>query len=194
MKRYFLIDLENIGRTFIDGIETLTLEDTLIICHNKAIAENIPQDISAKLRQSKATVKMLFIDNTVKNAMDFCLCTQLGYLLAENGSSAKYYIVSKDKGFDIAMDFTRSINSRAEIKRVSSLRAQIEEDKLYKEERLKLEELLAGHNKKVINITQRCLDSCSTCFAFHNMLQKKLHPQEFRTVYAKVKHLYPMPQ
>lgn len=190
MKRFYLIDLENVGRTFLEGINKLTVEDTIIVCHNKVLADTIHPDIKDRLKLTKATVKQLTIDNTKKNAMDFCLCTQLGFLLAENGNCAKYYIVSKDRGFDVVKDFVKSINSKAEVKRIISLKSDFDEEENYNKEKQQLEELLVGHNPKVIKITRRCMDNSKTCFEFHNTLQKNLYPNEFADVYKKVKHLF----
>lgn len=193
MKRYYLIDLENVGRTFLEGIDKLTPEDVLVVCHNKVLGDRIPMDIESKLKCSRAIVKYLVIENSFKNAMDFCLCTQLGYLVAENGHHAKYFIVSNDKGFDTATDFARSLNSNITVRRISSLKADFEEEREQEEIKQTIHELLKGHHKKVISMTIKCFNQCDTCFAFHNMLQKHLNREEFVAVYNKVKHLYPIP-
>jgi len=76
MKRYYLIDLENVGQNFTEGIDKLTCEDTLIVCHNKVFGETVPRNVETALTKTRANIKMLTIDNDAKNAMDFCLCIQ----------------------------------------------------------------------------------------------------------------------
>ena len=44
-----------------------------------------------------------------KNALDFQLATQLGYLIA-NKSADRYFIVSKDKGFEILSGYWKTRN------------------------------------------------------------------------------------
>ena len=188
MKRYFIIDLENIGKHFTEGIEDLTMEDTLIICHNRVVG-NLSKDIQDKLYHTKATVKMLEIFNHTKNAMDFCLCTQLGFLIAENSNKAKYYIVSNDKGFETAMDFAKSLNGNVTVKRITSLKAEQESVMYQEEEKRILTNLLPEYNKKAIGIAQRCLDNAKSVADYHNLLQKNLYDSQVRDIYLKTRHL-----
>lgn len=188
MKRYFIIDLENIGKHFTEGIEDLTMEDTLIICHNRVVG-HLSKDIQDKLYHTKATVKMLEIFNHTKNAMDFCLCTQLGFLIAENSNKAKYYIVSNDKGFETAMDFAKSLNGNVTVKRITSLKAEQESVMYQEEEKRILTNLLPEYNKKAIGIAQRCLDNAKSVADYHNLLQKNLYDSQVRDIYLKTRHL-----
>lgn len=189
MKRYFIIDLENVGKHFTEGIEALTMEDTLIVCHNRVVG-HLSKEIQDKLYHTKATVKMLEIYNHTKNAMDFCLCTQLGYLISEEGNKAKYYIVSNDKGFEASMDFVKSLNSNVTVKRITSLKAEQESIMYQEEEKRMLVSLLPEYNKKAVGIAQRCLDNAKSMADYHNLLQKNLYESQVRDIYLKTKHLF----
>ena len=49
------------------------------------------------------------MEQVTKNALDFQLATQLGFLIA-NKSAEQYFIVSKDKGFEILSGYWKSRN------------------------------------------------------------------------------------
>jgi len=189
MKRYFLIDLENVGHTFLDGIEKLTVNDTIIICHNLRFGRDIATTIEARLSQTRAIVKRLYINNREKNAMDFCLCVKLGQLIAENGSSAKYYLISNDKGFDIASDYAKNMTENIHIKRVESLKVEFTEEQSREKTKEQLTEILSTYNKKVVNITRNCLAEAKNREEFHNLLQKRLQERHCREIYQKTKSL-----
>lgn len=191
MKRFFLIDLENVGHTFLGGIDKLSVEDTLVICHNMTHGKNISPSITSKLHNTKATIRQINILNRGKNAMDFALSTQLGLLIAENGNKAQYFIVSHDKGFDASLEFATTLDSNITVRRIGSIEEEV--CKEIKEQELKdtLNQLLKGYNKGLVKITRQCILNSKDCRQFHNLLQKKLYAKDFHDVYVKVRHLLP---
>jgi len=188
MKSFYLIDLENVGRQFLPGIDELTIEDTIVVCHNKAMGP-MSDEISKGLYHTKATVKIVNIFNHGKNAMDFCICTQLGYFIAEYGGTAKYYIVSNDKGYEAAIDFAKSLDQNVSVKLVGSLKVMQSELRGQQEEREILEDLLPDCTHKELAAVQRCLANTKTKEKFHCALQKELYPERAKEIYHHVKHL-----
>lgn len=57
--------------------------------------------------------------NQVKNGLDFIIDAELGYYIRCYGKKCNYYIVSKDKGFDIVIDFYKSRSYK--IERISAI-------------------------------------------------------------------------
>ncbi len=191
MKRYFLIDLENVGHTFLGGIDKLTVEDTLVIFHNMTHGKNISPSIISKLDNTKAKIQQINILNREKNAMDFTICTQLGFLIAKEGTKAQYFIVSMDKGYDAALEYITNLNKNIKVQRVKSIDDELSQDIREQELRNTLNQLLQGYNKKLVKITRQCILNSKDCKQFHNLLQQRLYPNEFHDVYVKVRHLLP---
>lgn len=190
MKRFFLIDLENVGATFTKGIDKLTIHDTLIICHNITIKNSFKEMLEKELGATKATVKKLEIANISKNAMDFELMIQLGYLLREYGSSAQYYIVSNDTGFDVAADFPKHYDAlkNVQVRRIISLEANFAEEERMRNLEEEIAALLPDYPKKVIKIVRTAIDSSRTTVQLNNFLQKHLY-HDYQDIFPKVKHL-----
>lgn len=190
MKRFFLIDLENVGSTFTKGIDKLTIADTLIICHNMTIKNSFKETIERELLNTKAMVKRLEIANVSKNAMDFELMIQLGYLMREHGSSAQYYIVSNDTGFDVAADFPKHHEEikNVQVRRIISLEANFSEEERIKALEDEIAAILPDYPKKVVKIVRTGLDNSRTTVQLNNFLQKHLF-HDFQDIFPKVKHL-----
>jgi len=187
MKRFFLIDVENVGKSFLQGIEKLKISDVLIVYHNQIARSEFSQTILAGLQKTKAVVKKFYIENASKNAMDFQIMMQLGYLMAQNGSSAEYYIVSNDRGFDVAT-FTTNNNIHAKVRRIVNLEANFEEEERIQQMKDVLKRLLPEYSKNVIKTVQQGIDASKNTNDLHNFLQSHLR-RDFTNIYPRVKYL-----
>lgn len=96
---YYLVDFENVKKDGLDGVHLLNSEDKVCIFYSKN-ADSITFDQHRRIMESKADIELCKVEVGSKNALDFQLATQLGFLVA-NKAAAQYYIVSKDKGFEI---------------------------------------------------------------------------------------------
>ncbi len=105
---YYLVDFENVKKDGLDGIHKLGEGDMVCIFYSKN-ADSITFDQHRRIMESKAEIDFCKVDVGSKNALDFQLATQLGYLIA-NKSADTYYIVSKDKGFEILSGYWKSRN------------------------------------------------------------------------------------
>ena len=103
---YYLVDFENVKKDGLDGVHLLHPEDKVCIFYSKN-ADSITFDQHRRIMESKADIELCKVEVGSKNALDFQLATQLGFLIA-NKAAAQYYIVSKDKGFEILSGYWKS--------------------------------------------------------------------------------------
>lgn len=106
MKSFYLVDFENVKKDGLDGIHKLGEEDKVCILYSKN-ADSITFEQHKRIMESKAEIELCKVDVGSKNALDFQLATQLGFLIA-NKAADSYYIVSKDKGFEILSGYWKS--------------------------------------------------------------------------------------
>lgn len=99
----FLIDYENVGVPGLDGLTKLNENDIIYIFYSEN-ADRLTFGLHKRLSESKAQIVYMKIGVGSKNALDFQLASFLGYLIAEKPES-KFYIVSKDKGFECLSTF-----------------------------------------------------------------------------------------
>ena len=193
MKRYFLIDLENVGKWAFDGssreiLKKVTIEDFFVLCANKMHGNgSIPGELLSALACAGANFRVIEIANVGKNAMDFCLASQLGYLISQDGNSAEYWIVSNDRGFEACVEFGRSMGVKVGI--TPSFNICEQRKATQEEERAVLRDLLSDLNPKVAVITHRCMVAAKSLEDYHNRLQKELHEGQATKVYRVTKHL-----
>lgn len=126
---YWLLDYENTHKQGLHGIENLKSNDIVYIFYSNAT--NIPE-FDHKIIP-KCTIILKPTENRTKNALDFQLSSQLGYLIHENINAhyeSKYVIVSKDKGYNALQSFWKDIanisyaddlNANAEIEAIQSI-------------------------------------------------------------------------
>ena len=103
---YYLVDFENVKKDGLDGIHRLGEDDKVCIFYSKN-ADSITFDQHRRIIESKAAIEFCKVEVGSKNALDFQLATQLGYLIA-NQTADTYYIVSKDKGFEILSGYWKN--------------------------------------------------------------------------------------
>jgi hypothetical protein len=123
---YYLVDYENIGTEGLKNLNRLNTGDSIVLfysdkCRNISL-EVIDHIIKLKLQYSCFKVK-----NGTKNALDFHLCTYLGYLIKQSGSESSYYIVSRDKGYDCLTDYGKELG--AEVQRIDLSVEEVHESK-----------------------------------------------------------------
>ena len=109
MKKFmsvFLIDYENVSASGLDGLETRTQDDIVYIFYTEN-ADRLTFSAHQRLLACSAQVRYFKADTGTKNALDFQLVTYLGYLIHSDRES-RYYIISKDNGFDSVLSFWKS--------------------------------------------------------------------------------------
>ena len=123
---YFLVDYENVHADGLRGIASLSERDKVIIFYSEN-AETMTFGLHRRLGESKADVSYQKVSVGGKNALDFQLCTYLGYLIAKNEQSGEvpyidldyyytgeeygkqpgdtYYIVSGDQDYAVIVGY-----------------------------------------------------------------------------------------
>ena len=103
MKRMFLIDYENVTRSGLEGVESLTSVDTVVVFYNST--STIPIDLLVKINKSEASFDWIGLKIPGLNALDLQLTTFLGETISKVRLEDDYtvFIVSKDNGYDSAI-------------------------------------------------------------------------------------------
>ncbi len=100
--RIFFIDYENTGWTGLTGIENLTPSDSVFIFHN-GNGGALPFEAITILANCKAHIETRHVTVGTKNALDFQLSSELGFILGsakrEEREQGTYFVISKDNGF-----------------------------------------------------------------------------------------------
>jgi len=193
MKRYFLVDIENVGSSALsatdrESLKKITTEDFFVLCSNRLHGNGtVPSELDATLTAAGASFRIIEIGNVGKNAMDFCLASQLGYLIAEEGKGAEYWIVSNDRGFESCIEFGKAFGVKVGLTPSFSVCEQRKASQV--EEREILKSLLPEYSPKAIALTQKCLVAAKSKEDYHNRLQKALYESQTRDVYLKTKHM-----
>ena len=95
-KRHFLVDFENVGLPGLEGAQTLTDRDYVWLFSTK----NAARIDTATLARFNATNLKTHEVPPKKQSVDMHLVSWLGFLIAQNGASAYYTIVSNDTDYD----------------------------------------------------------------------------------------------
>lgn len=99
MANYY-IDYENVHNEGLKGIEKLGPADKLSLFYSNK-ADTLKIDIVCQLLECQASISFHKIVNGIENALDFQLITAL---MCNYTPDADYYIISRDKGYDAAID------------------------------------------------------------------------------------------
>lgn len=120
---YFLIDYENVNVAGFDGVSNLTESDYVIVFYSEN-ADTLTFGLHRRINESKANFQFQKVVVKEKNALDFQLCTYLGFLISDTmtydeGEKNFYYIVSNDKGYSVLPEYMKKFG--ANVKIVSNL-------------------------------------------------------------------------
>jgi hypothetical protein len=141
----YLIDYENVNEAGLEGIASLSDEDTVYIFYNSQITKTIPFVRGIEMVKTNAQIEFIQTNKSGKNYLDFQLSTYLGYLVG-SGKKGVVFIISKDAGFDSIVDFWkgRSIN----ICRQESISRNKQKAPVKAEPAKKTESVVADGNKQ----------------------------------------------
>lgn len=98
-----LVDYENVSATDgLKGAEYLEEKDTLIIFYSQC-CEKIRAEYIEQIENSKCKFSTYKLVRTGKNALDFYIAAECGFL--SSGGETQIGIISRDKGFSAVSDF-----------------------------------------------------------------------------------------
>ena len=119
---YYLVDYKNVNVSGLNGVSELTENDLVIIFYSEN-AETLTFDMHRKIIESKANIKFQKVLLKEKNALDFQLCSYLGFLIrdtmTEENLGNNYFIVSNDNGYAVLLDYWKKFG--IDLKIVSNL-------------------------------------------------------------------------
>lgn len=128
MKRYFLVDFENVSDSGLQGYFDLKPEDAVLIFYTQR-ANKINIDFFESVLENKSAAKLTFIRVAYGNqALDLQLASYLGGLITEDPQDCAYYIVSKDKGFHCLPTFWMGRYDSVKLYQVPSIANAINTD------------------------------------------------------------------
>jgi len=181
MKRVFFIDYENVAYKGLEKIEKLNIQDTVIIYFNKYYYdEKLAESIKANVKKFAGKVESYNLYSPDKNAMDFLLCSHLGYMAGKYEAGQRFYIVSNDKGYRSSIAHIKKLVPGIEIEQISSL------SDIYRVEQIRenVKVLLADYtnSKKVISTTVEIMEQAKNLADLHNYLSHRL-PKDGEKIY-----------
>lgn len=104
-KNYFLVDYENVNEGGLEGLQFLNEEDEVFLFYSEN-ANSMTKASMDCLNSGRFACHYYKLAAAHKNALDFCLATEVGRLIAEG--SSKVIIISKDQGFRAVIDYWKS--------------------------------------------------------------------------------------
>ncbi len=171
IKRFFLVDYENVQSYGLAGLEKLRESDAVTVYFSDH-ADTLSFEMHIKLNDCRARTDFQKVGTGVKNALDFQLSSQLGYMINQNivagNKGVKYYIVSKDHGFSCLCDFWRQFGADLEI--VKSIAAVVDPSGSESENPLLSGLGLSESEERVV---EECLKTSGSGSELHNALQRK---------------------
>ena len=115
---YFLVDYENVNVGGLNGVSDLTENDTVIIFYSEK-ADTLTFEMLRIIIESSATFKFQKVLFKEKNALDFQLCSYLGFLIRDTSTKEnldnKYFIVANDKGYSILPNYWKKFGVNLKI-------------------------------------------------------------------------------
>lgn len=113
--RIFYIDYENVQAAGLEGIKNLCETDRVLVFHNSTNAIKI--NVVHEMLSSRYNINFIEIETGTPNALDFQL---VAHMFHELNKLARYFIVSKDTGFDAAIKIGKRLGV-GNIKRIPNL-------------------------------------------------------------------------
>ena len=111
--KHYLIDSENVGDFWIPLLELPADSAELIVFYTKN-SPHMSYDSLIKLKESDRKVTFIKCYEGT-NALDFQLCSELGFLIAQNPGD-EFIIVTNDTGYDAAVKYWRRTGYDAAVK------------------------------------------------------------------------------
>lgn len=128
-KTKIYVDFENVKIKGLEGLDELTEKDTLYLFYSKN-AETLTVPIHESIKNSKANIETIEC-STGSNAMDFVISTLLGSHVKTDTEKTKYFIVSKDKGYQAIIDYWKDFDIKRilNLKQVNNENLEVDDEK-----------------------------------------------------------------
>lgn len=121
MRKYqeiFLIDSENVGYQLPKNLPKTAY--IYLFVSNYFVLEKLNTQLHKYHKQLEIVdIEAIVKQNQTKNAMDFCIVSKLSEMIQRTSKKQKIIIVSKDKGYDAAIEFVKKQTGYSLIERYS---------------------------------------------------------------------------
>ena len=122
MKRYFLVDFENVADAGMNGFFDLTAEDAVHLFYTQK-NNRISMDFFKLFLENRHAAELCLRKVAAGNqALDLQLASFLGSLIAGSREPCEYYIISKDKGFGCLPAFWENQKDLGAVHQAGSIR------------------------------------------------------------------------
>ena len=185
VKRTYLIDVENIAR-FMKEDTRLTSADKIVVFLAVKQYKNLPKYTQELLDGTEADYEVVEIHTHDKNAMDINICTYISVLLGKGKTDTEYYIVSKDKGYDKAINFIKNkMGVICKVRRISLVDHVLAEDDGISE----IKELLENkYTKNCVSKVIKCYEGSKDLKSYNEALVKAL-PKDAAEIYKTTRYI-----
>ena len=184
---YYLVDYENVKSHGLDGVVKMTPEDVVCIFYSEN-ADSMTFALHRKLNETTAHVIYEKVEVGTKNALDFQLVTELGYLIRDlQGQDVSFFIVSKDKGYGNTVTYWKKRGVR--IAQVIDVSGQ-DEQKIESDLKAKVEPLVK--DKDVVDKVVKMILQYKTKQGINNALMKEFPSRDNKRsseIYSAIKPL-----
>ena len=188
---YYLVDYENVKSHGLDGIVKMTPDDVVSIFYSEN-ADSMSFSLHQKLNETRAHVIYEKVEVGTKNALDFQLVTELGYLIRDmQDQDVSFFIVSKDKGYGNTVTYWKKRGVRiAQVVDVSGL----DEEKIENDLRMRVDPLVEPlvHDPAVVSKIVKMILQYKTKQGINNALMKEFpsnNNKRAREIYTAIKPL-----
>lgn len=170
INRLFYIDIENVGMKEIENARGLKKNDKVIIFLHEKEGE-LYKKICYELANAEVALEIETFTSREKNALDFQICASIGMLAIKEQN---IYIVSKDKGYNSAIEFFSHKGRRVE--RIESITVLGEDTNIQEQMKEKTRQAIASGGMlrgttKQIKTCIKIMCNNTTKNEFHNALQ-----------------------
>ena len=175
----YLLDYENAGGKQLNILESIKTTDSVIIFYSKS-CDKVTLSFELLQKITQTNLEVFKVKSNTKQALDFQLCTYLGYLIAQDSNKhQKFVILSNDKGFQSICSFWKSKNISIQMISHEPSNKTNGINELLKKE---CPELLPKHKEIMTMVKQS-----KTPQAFNNSLMRILERNQLKKVYHLLK-------
>ena len=186
---YFLVDYENVNVAGLNGITSLTENDSVIIFYSEN-ADTLTFGMHRRINESKAEIKFQKVEVKEKNALDFQLCTYLGYLIRDTMTEENlnnYFVVSNDKSYLSLIDYWKRFKIDLQVvSDLSEKKVTLPEEKNFCDELDKELWKILTHQSDIDEVKE-IIKNSKTKVEVNNNLGKKFASQQGGKIYRAVK-------
>lgn len=129
MRRIYIVDTENVKSEGYEGITALSHTDEVILFTTKN-SNNVSVETAIDISNSKAQIKKVIGSTGTPNALDFQITAYLGMRVSKSKNTDEIYIISADKGFDVAIRFLRNHFEKENIRLIKAIHYSLDKDDL----------------------------------------------------------------